>query len=439
MPDSTVETQIVWIDRVITEQPEGPDLLELHPRLTVIASPDHERRLTAFNRIRAAVDGNEGSHLEVRTETGESVVALRALGDRPTLIDPLRQAPFHPDEMTRLGIAGQLNDYAAMARHLQVLHVSKDRLIQRSLSDEAWLSLARTPIDQLWTIANSIQADRETLSLTEEQESEFSAAAAERADREAEVAEILAIKADTDRRHLVVSGIAGVVLLAALYVILTMNPVFGAPLLLLGAGLAGYAAMLIRNKDLLERHAEVEEQFGGSELGVQLGRVDELFDNHSLARRQSEARANLARSQKIWSELAGNAEPSVLISERQRLEELAGHLRIIDNEVIGNPNPIDEQVLHGFASLLAELSRRFPVERVPLFVDDLFSEVGPEYHSALRELIVRASHRRQVILESADYETAQWAAAEAIGGNGLLITDQNVAPAETAPVAGEAV
>jgi len=183
----------------------------------------------------------------------------------------------------------------------------------------------------------------------------------------------------------------------------------------------------------------VEAQFGGSELGVQLGRVDELFDNHSLARRQSEARANLARSQKIWSELAGNAEPSVLISERQRLEELAGHLRIIDNEVVGNRDPIDEQVLHGFASLLAELSRRFPVERVPLFVDDLFSEVSPEYHGALRELILRASHRRQVILESADYEAAQWAAAEAIGGNGLLITDQNVAPTAAAPVAGEAV
>jgi hypothetical protein len=410
--------------------------LELHPRLTVIASPDHQRRLEAYGRITAAMHGTSGSHLEVKTETGEAVVALRSADQAPSLIDPLRQQAFHPDEQVRLGIAGQLNDSTAMERHMNVLHASKARLAQRAISDQHLIALAQTPIDQLWAIANSIQTDRETLEMTEEQETEFSAAAAERATREAEVSEVLAQKADTDRKHLVFSAAAGATLLLALYVILTMNPLYGAPLLLVGAGLAAFAAKLIRNKDLNSRHADIEEQFGGSVLGVQLGRVDELFDNHSLARRQTEARANLARSEKIWHELAGDADPEILIRERQRLEELAGHLRIVDNELVEVTNTEDKDLLVGFASLLAELTRRFPVERVPLFVDDIFSELTPEYHSALRELIIRASHKRQVVLESADFETAQWAAAEAIGGNGILITDQDVTPLEASAAAG---
>ena len=123
----------------------------------------------------------------------------------------------------------------------------------------------------------------------------------------------------------------------------------------------------------------------------------------------------------------------MLINERPRLEELAGHLRIINNEPTEEAGPADREILIGFASLLAELSRRFPTERVPLLIEDVFENLHLEYHAALRELIVRAALRRQVVLETANGEVARWAAAEAVAGDAVLITDQPIPVASLLP------
>lgn len=93
-------------------------------------------------------------------------------------------------------------------------------------------------------------------------------------------------------------------------------------------------------------------------------------------------------------------------------------------------------MLVGFATLLAELNRRFPAERVPLLIDDLFAEVAPQYHGVLRDLILRGSHRRQVILETGDLHVAKWAAVEAVGGDALLLSDFNI---DVEPIINDAV
>ena len=134
-----------------------------------------------------------------------------------------------------------------------------------------------------------------------------------------------------------------------------------------------------------------------------------------------------------WKSIAGNIKPAALVNDRTRIEELASHLRLIDNE---NVLPADTDVLIGFASLLAELSRRFPAERIPILVDDLFTVVAPQYHAVLRDLILRASHRRQVILETGDLNVAKWAAVEAVGGGAVLISDFDI---DVEPIINEAM
>jgi hypothetical protein len=96
----------------------------------------------------------------------------------------------------------------------------------------------------------------------------------------------------------------------------------------------------------------------------------------------------------------------------------------------------DTTLLVGFSSLLAELNRRFPAERVPLLVDDLFDSVPTQYHGVMRELLLRASHRRQVVLESSDMTVTKWAAVEAVGGDALLITDHEI---DVEPIIEQAV
>jgi len=411
----------VWIDRIVTELPAGPELLELHPRLTVISSDDDELRRAAFEKIFRALRGNEGSHLEVRTEYGDRFAALRPIGQDATIIDAERELPVDADK-TGLGIVAQLNSPEEMAAHLRLFHVSTSALRDRVRSDSDMLALARTPIDQLWTLANNINTDRETLHITRDRSTNINAAAEVRQSREETVSDRIAVESENTRKFQAMFAGAGLVALMGIGTLLFSNQLLGALFISVAAAVAGSAWYFKQAVESPEESDDDEE----TEFGVQIGRIDEMFDTHSLSRREREAQQNLSRSLEIWAELAGSIEPDVLIRERTRIEELASHLRMIDNELVENATESDREVLYGLASLLAELGRRFPAERVPLLVDDLFASLVSGYHGVLRELLERASSRRQVILESGDTSIAQWAAAEAVAGNALLITDQGV-------------
>jgi hypothetical protein len=415
----------VWIERIVTETDGETKLLELHPRLTVIASPDDTLRRAAYERVYQGLKGIRGSHLEVVTENRDHLIALRPADGDPSLIDSRHETEILPENMKGIGIVGQLNDAEAMTSHLRLLHVTHDSLLRRATSDADMIRLAQTPLDQLWTLANSIQSDQEVLQHTETQGENLSAAAAERDATEMEISGILDRKADNDKRNQQFYMAAGVALGLAALAAVVVTPLAAAPFILIAIGLGAAGATAARNEDLLAEHQHVTDNYG-SELGLALERVDQLFDNHSISRNQREARKNLDRSVSQWRDLAGGASPEILIRERPRLEELAGHLRVVNNESVADIDEMEKLALVGFASLLAELSRRFPSERVPLLIDDLFPSIHQTYHSVLRELIERASHRRQVVLETGDRSAIQWAAAEVVSGNALLITDQEI-------------
>jgi len=416
----------VWIDRVVTELETGPDVLELHPRLTVLSSTDRKRRRAPFDRVSRALLGDRGSHLELRTENDDPVVALRPADGEAQLINPELEDPLTAEELARSGVVAQLNSAAPMVTLMKLLSVSTSALRQRAYDDEDLIKLAQTPLDQLWTVAQEIQANREAVSHTEMQGTDLHEAVRERESIEETFSDMLQKKETHARRNkLLYLGAGGALAVAAL-VAASFNPFFAVPFIVVGAllGVAGY--ITARNRSLEESHAELTDQFGGTGFGVQLGRLDELFNTNSIYRKQREARDNLDRSMEIWRRLAGAADPKVLVRERPRIEELAGHIRIINNEQAVEPGSDDHRVLLGFASLLAELTRRFPSERVPLLIEDVFADLHVDYHPALRELIQRATHRRQVVLETADTSVAQWVAAEAVAGQALLITDQPI-------------
>ena len=410
----------------MTELDTGPDVLELHPRLTVLSSTDRERRRAPFERVDRALRGERGSHLEVRTENHDPIVALRPAEGDLQFIDPELEEELSSEELARSGVVAQLNSAAPMVTLMKLLSVSTTSLRRRAEDDEDLIRLAQTPLDQLWTVANEIQANRETVIHTEMQGSDLHDAVRERESIEESFIDILDKKETNARRNRLFYLGAGVALAIAAMVAATFNPLFAVPPILVGAALGAAGYITARNRSLEDQQAELTEQFGGTGFGVQLGRLDELFNTNSIYRRQREARDNLDRSLEVWRELAGSAEPDVLIRERPRIEELAGHIRIINNEQAAKAGSDDREILLGFASLLAELTRRFPSERVPLLIEDLFADLHIEYHAALRELIQRATHRRQVVLETADADVARWVAAEAVAGQAVLITDQPI-------------
>lgn len=416
----------MWIDRIVTESPEGPQEIDLHARLTVISSADKARRREAYDRILNALNAQPGSTIEVRTEFGDSITAQRGLQGSSALFYTKNNLSIASDERG-LGIVGQLNYSHDMAGHLELFHVTADRLRARVTTDKDLISIAQAPLDQLFELADRITNDEAKLSVTSDRRSSLSETIRERESKEESLNTQIEDFFETRRKITVFAYAAMALVAAGIAAAFLVHPIAGLGLCVLGSFVAAFGR-------LKQKSDSAEADIKGEALEVQLGRVDELFDNHDLSRNRRSAEENLADSHATWRSIAGNADPSILLKDRPRIEELASHLRLITNENVVVEG--DTSILVGFASLLAELTRRFPAERVPLLVDDLFAEVDPQYHAVLRELVLRASHRRQVVLESADLVVTKWAAVEAVGGDALLITDHDI---DVEPIIQQAV
>ena len=418
---------IVWIDRIITDSSSGTQSIELHPRLTVISSSDVARRREAYERVLTALQGQPGSTVEARTEFGDHITATRPLQGGAALFDTNNQLPVRSEDRG-LGIVAQLNYGQHMASHLELFHVTSDRLRARAETDVDFIQLAQTPLDQLFELAARITADERDLNETHDRRNDLSDAIRDRENREDSLSQQLDEKVEEEKK-VRSFGIASLAVVSVgLVAALAANQAIGVLLCAIGLGIA--AVGHYQNKKANTDGGEIM----GQTLDIQLGRVSELFDTHDLSRTRRAAEQSLADSHATWRSIAGNANPSILLSDRPRIEELSGHLQLINNEPVEIQG--DTSLLVGFASLLAELNRRFPAERVPLLVDDVFDNIPPQYHAVMRELILRASHRRQVVLETADMVVTKWAAVEAVGGDAMLITDHEI---DVEPIIEEAV
>lgn len=340
--------------------------------MTVISSIDEAKRRAPFDRVTKALQVTPGTTMEVRSDYGDAISAHRTT-DSMSLFDTRSKLPVHSDDRS-LGIVGWLNDPKQMAAHANLFHLNAQSLRTRVRDDADLIRLAQTPLDQLFELADKITTAEEALAKVRSERSELAEEKREREERERRLQE----------EHESKKGL-------------------------------GFLGKLRGKKPGLE-DTEASE--------FQLGRLDDLFNTTNLTKDRRSAEDELEKSWEEWRSIAGQAEPSVLLRDRPRIEELASHLELISLAEVASPG--DTSILVGFASLLAELSRRFPAERVPLIVEDLFQEVQPQYHALLRELLWRASHRRQVVLETADLEVAKWAAVAAVGSDALLITDYDI-------------
>ena len=417
----------MWIDRIITDSSSGTQAIELHPRLTVISSSDVVRRREAYERVLGALQAQPGSTVEVRTEFGDHITATRPLQGGAALFDTNNQLPVRSEDRG-LGVVGQLNHGQNMASHLELFHVTSDRLRTRAEADVDFIQLAQTPLDQLFELAARITADERDLNETHDRRNDLSDSIRERETREDSLSQQLDEKVEEEKKVRTFGIASLVIVLLGVVAALATSQAIGALLCAIGLGLA--AVGHYQNKNANTDGGEIM----GQTLDIQLGRVSELFDTHDLSRSRRAAEQSLADSHATWRSIAGNANPSILLSDRPRIEELSSHLQLINNEPVEMSG--DTSLLVGFASLLAELNRRFPAERVPLLVDDVFDNIPPQYHAVMRELILRASHRRQVVLETADMVVTKWAAVEAVGGDAMLITDHEI---DVEPIIEEAV
>ena len=385
------------------------------------------RRREAYERVLRAIVSQPGHTMEVRTEYGDNITATRGVSGEAALYNTQTNLPVTAQDRG-LGIVAQLTDQSQMTGHMGLFHATVESLAARATTDRQLISIAQAPLDQLFDLAARITADESNLSTTRHERSNLSESIRQRESREESITQQIE-ETKEGKKTITIFALAALVLvgggIAATF--LLSNYIIGLALCVVGLLIAGLGRLRKGDDDL---EAEIE----GQALEIQLGRVDELFNTHDLSRNRRSAEEALADSRATWRSLAGDSEPSILLKDRPRIEELASHLQLIRNEPVSEE--ADTTLLIGFASLLAELNRRFPAERVPLLVDDLFAHVAPQYHSVLRELLLRASHRRQVVTESADLVVTKWAAVEAVGGDAMLISDYDI---DVEPIIQQAV
>ncbi len=413
----------MWIDRVVTETQAGPEATDLHPRLTVIASTDAARRRTVYNRIINALRTAPSTTIEVRTEYGDHITAQRNAQGGSALYDSNNKLPIRVEERS-LGIVAQLNHPHEMASHMSLFHATSQSLRARAEADAELIRLARTPLNQLFDLAAKITADEAALNETQSRRSDLTDSIKERENREESISSLLEEQNEGERKVNVLTYASFGVVIGGIAAAVLGQMAIGGVLCMVGLLIAAVGQRQSKNVN------------GGVEaeaLEIQLGRVGELFDTHDLTRSRRAAEESLAESRAEWRSIAGTARPSALLTDRPQIEELASHIRLIENE---NVDKGDTSLLVGFASLLAELNRRFPAERVPLLVDDVYPEIPRQYHGVMCELLLRASHRRQVVCETADLTVAKWAAVEAVGGDGMLVTDHEI---DVEPIINQAV
>ena len=414
----------MWIDRITSDSDEGPQVSDLHKRMTVISSPDRVRRRQPFDRIAAALRVAPGSTIEVTTAYGDAVSAHRT-SEGTALFDTRTKLPVHADDHS-LGIVGWLNDPAQMNANIDLFHVDAQSLRNRVTTDADLIHLAQTPLDQLFSLADEITTAERLVEKVRDERTDLSQSKRERDVREETLAAQLDERdAGLNKAKLHNFGALALIALGVLTGLVGQLPI-GVGLCILGVVVA-----LLGKSHTKDSGAD---DIGSESSDMQLGRLDELFDTGTLLSSRRSAEDDLEQSKQQWRSIAGDVSPSVLLKDRPRIEELGSHLQLINNANATAPG--DTSVLIGLASLLAELTRRFPAERVPLLVEDLFSEVETQHHSLLRELLTRASHRRQVVLETADLETTKWAAIEAVGSNALVVTDYEI---DVEPIIANAV
>lgn len=343
--------------------------------MTVICSADEQKRRAPFNRVAAALRVTPGTIMEVRSDYGDPVSAHRSAHSR-ALYDTRTKLPVHTDDHG-LGIVACLNDPTQMGNYANLFHVNAETLRARATNDADLIRLAQTPLDQLFDLANKVTAAERALASVRDGRHKIAESQPQVDKPEPRSVD----EVETKKKRGLLSIIDK-----------------------------------IRGEDDDITDTETSE--------MQLGRLDDLFKATTLTKDRRSAEGDIEQRREEWNAIAGDIEPSALLHDRPRIEKLASHLKLIS--LAQGTSPGDTSVLVGFASLLAELSRRFPAERVPLLIEDLFDDVAPQYHALLRDLLWRASHRRQVVLETANVDVAKWAAEAALSSDALLITDYDI-------------
>jgi hypothetical protein len=156
--------------------------------------------------------------------------------------------------------------------------------------------------------------------------------------------------------------------------------------------------------------------------------LDNQLDGSPLAdgerrERLVEAAERYHTTSATWQALAGDIPAPWVVSQQERLVELAGMRAALQPLPASRPEPgaSSAALLAGLMSRAAAVRELAGGEALPLFLDDALAGVAWAQKVPVLEFLNRLSERQQLVLCTDDSEILAWARLEAMAGNAAVV------------------
>ena len=426
-------------ERLVIEAADNSFILDLHPRLTVIAGVGRlERDALVGELVGALASNRSGVHLEAIEDSGRRLAVFRPTGAAARVVDVDRAkdvtAEFRaPDGRVNLLDRAGLDATSARrklrfgAADLQAATHGAQLVGELAAADQTALWAAAEAVlhaeSELQTVADAVGSapeDAEAIERIERHHQDFEAA-----------------QARHERVRRVTLAIGGLATAGAgLTAVLGIE--VAAAALLLTATLTMLVSVHTRTRAEKARKAEADALAAAgaqSYLGFHLQRVNGMLSSDQARKRLIAVGEAHRGAHAAWTEIAGEVPvewaidhyEEVTAAARVRIDITAHATMAASDHVVEDDTTTD--LARVLISRLAELRRLGDgTEALPLVLDDPFADLDRTAKPALLELLSHTSGSPQLIYLTDDEDVASWARLEALTGALAIIEPDAESP-----------
>ncbi len=404
--------------------------VSFHPNLTVITGVGSATRSSLINELLSGLcTHRSGTHLEVVTDSGRSLVVFRP-GDAPHRVIDTASGSDVTAEFTSsdggVDLLGAFGMDAGVARRWS--RIGPNDLVATTQSQDLIARLGRIDQNQLWSDAQRVQIAVKALDELEEVTEVEDEDLTERIEHNYHAHDAAIEQADQTRMLALVVGTVSLIVAA-----LVASTSITSALIPLGiAALATVVTFVFRARvNYYAKQLEEALTQSGSEsyLGYQLDRIDGYISSEQHRRRRAAVKADLDDALRRWELTAGDVTVDWALEHRPAIEAAAGLGANRRSSFGGDQSLVPRHARDEAPELIETLITRMAKSRhlgaggesFPLLLDEPFGAFDPAVRPALLETLLSQAGSPQVILLTNSDDIVSWARLEQLTGDLSLV------------------
>lgn len=404
--------------------------VEFHPNLTVITGVGSKTRESMIHELLSGLcTHRSGTHLEVVTDAGRSLVVFRPSDSAHRVIDAATGNDVSAEFTSRSGNIDLLDAFgmdAAATRRWS--RIGPNDLVASTQNQELIARLGRIDQNQLWSDARRLQLARRALAEHEDVDVAEDTALTERIDHNYHAHDAALEQADRTRLFAMIVGTVS--LLAAA---LTATSSAGAALIAVAFAVAATITAFVFRARVSYYRKQLEgaltESGSESYLGYQLDRIDGYITSEHQRRHRAAVQSDVDDALRRWHTTAGDVDVDWAVEHRPAIEAAAG-LRTSDHshyrgELSLVPRHARDEAPELIETLVTRIAKNRHLgvdgEAFPLLLDEPFGAFDPAVRPALLETLLGQEGTPQIVLLTNSDDIVSWARLEELTGSLRLV------------------